>query len=853
MTCTVSGLVYAPDGTPLQNTLVVFKGADVVPEYDKVAVPVSVTVTTDETGALEVDLYPGSYECMARASAEAYQFSIAVPNQATADLEDLIDGMVLYVGIPVLNAFAQLGNSTGAQQVLGSVGIGGYAWKTFDFTDRDAMVAYDSSNHNDGDVFWAGDVAHVYEDGADVYPDKANLKPLGAIYPDHFGRNTTPGTTDMTSAIDAADTYAASVGQPLVFRRGHTYGYDGGVVHADWIGGGKIICNAGETGNFVTTGADGLFFDVEFDQNFEGISGNSCFFINGHDNVSTGDNFVARNAQFNCVRVVDANNARLRGRAFDSYNKCVLVKAATQDVTGLDIDMTVDTTAIGLLNVHGAVSIQGTEGAGWDEDARDPDDIDCGVLQPRISVRAFMLESEDWDYEGESGVCLELRRGIFGGHVDAVVTGGSLGYSINDSYGTVCQIATTGARNVGIEANGPHNSVITATCKVSHVTGIGPDQGMQLSKANNVQIHGAFEHRYGDDTYPAPLFIHRCNDSHVIASVVADTGGTNSMFARVHRSPNTTLELIAEGAGVDYAVLVDDRNTGENAPSTGLALKGCKFPATTNLIYMPGTSMTLDDVRVIGGTVAAPTGDVVANATVTNMQVSLDSDIGDLDATYFATAPDHVEFMDYREGEASQFRAWGDGSPIGQVAGRAGSVWFDTTNGLVYHKTGNTGSADWAELLGRNSDNEVAGQVHFTNDSGTGTVIFGPDSGGTTNANARLVRTDTVVNWAAYSAGGLKARVQMNLGNGVNYYDAESNHVFRDRNGGAPVTLATVKTTGRIDTTGGYEIGGTAVLTGKMDFIADVPTGGSATAADNAEAINDLLAALKGASLMATS
>lgn len=59
--------------------------------------------------------------------------------------------------------------------------------------------------------------------GATAISDMAGWLPAGDIYADHFGENTTPGTTDMSAAIQAALTYVGSLGGGFVRLLAGTY------------------------------------------------------------------------------------------------------------------------------------------------------------------------------------------------------------------------------------------------------------------------------------------------------------------------------------------------------------------------------------------------------------------------------------------------------------------------------------------------------------------------------------------------------------------------------------------------------------------------------------------------------
>jgi hypothetical protein len=55
----------------------------------------------------------------------------------------------------------------------------------------------------DGAIAFAGGVSYVASSGVTTISDLAGWVPYGDVYPDHFAENVTPGTTDMTAAIQA--------------------------------------------------------------------------------------------------------------------------------------------------------------------------------------------------------------------------------------------------------------------------------------------------------------------------------------------------------------------------------------------------------------------------------------------------------------------------------------------------------------------------------------------------------------------------------------------------------------------------------------------------------------------------
>lgn len=78
-------------------------------------------------------------------------------------------------------------------------------------------------------VLQGGLLLDFYRDAAGtalVLDDESKWSPLGEVYPDHFAENTTPGTTNMTTACQAAIDWSASSGASGRFA-GTVYGVTG--------------------------------------------------------------------------------------------------------------------------------------------------------------------------------------------------------------------------------------------------------------------------------------------------------------------------------------------------------------------------------------------------------------------------------------------------------------------------------------------------------------------------------------------------------------------------------------------------------------------------------------------------
>lgn len=89
--CTITGTLRNSQGIALTSTKVVFERSGVAGQDGAVVIPRSVEVTSDEFGAISVDLYPGVYTGITTGIRGQYKFAVGVPEELTADLADIID------------------------------------------------------------------------------------------------------------------------------------------------------------------------------------------------------------------------------------------------------------------------------------------------------------------------------------------------------------------------------------------------------------------------------------------------------------------------------------------------------------------------------------------------------------------------------------------------------------------------------------------------------------------------------------------------------------------------------------------------------------------------------------------
>lgn len=152
----------------------------------------------------------------------------------------------------------------------------------------------------DGSIAIADGMWYEAESGATDISDLAGWVPHGAIYPDHFASNATPGTTNMHDAIEAADTYAAANVGSVVLFRDTAYRINATVSKAvDTVWRGPGPRRAGDEGASIVSYQSGVAVDVvgpgSSGTNFRGAI-ESIAVINGDDTTytaATGISFTA--------------------------------------------------------------------------------------------------------------------------------------------------------------------------------------------------------------------------------------------------------------------------------------------------------------------------------------------------------------------------------------------------------------------------------------------------------------------------------------------------------------------------------------------------------------------------------
>lgn len=96
------------------------------------------------------------------------------------------------------------------------------------FSSRSDLVTWWASNSGDapsGAVVSDSKTQYVKDGGSDI-SDLSGLSPFGDVTPNHFAHNASPGTTNMTAAINAAIAYVDGLGGGSVHLLAETYGVD---------------------------------------------------------------------------------------------------------------------------------------------------------------------------------------------------------------------------------------------------------------------------------------------------------------------------------------------------------------------------------------------------------------------------------------------------------------------------------------------------------------------------------------------------------------------------------------------------------------------------------------------------
>lgn len=106
MTCNVTGILYAPDGTVCANQVVTFTRKGTVEAVidggaTKAIIPKTITAMTDGTGAIDVGLFAGPYDGYTSRDngRDGWTFLVGVPQDASALIGDIISQAADYSGI----------------------------------------------------------------------------------------------------------------------------------------------------------------------------------------------------------------------------------------------------------------------------------------------------------------------------------------------------------------------------------------------------------------------------------------------------------------------------------------------------------------------------------------------------------------------------------------------------------------------------------------------------------------------------------------------------------------------------------------------------------------------------------
>lgn len=109
--------------------------------------------------------------------------------------------------------FELSGVTTGATRVLTLPNVDETLGVWMDFATRSAAVTWVAAEAvPDGALMQAAGLFYRKSTGATAISDMADWLPVAPVSPSHFATNTTPGTTDMTTAVVAAYAYLDSIG-----------------------------------------------------------------------------------------------------------------------------------------------------------------------------------------------------------------------------------------------------------------------------------------------------------------------------------------------------------------------------------------------------------------------------------------------------------------------------------------------------------------------------------------------------------------------------------------------------------------------------------------------------------------
>ena len=215
-TCNITGTAGLPDGTILASATFRFVASpkSVVSSGGRVVTPRSVSVVSGDTGLVDFDLVTGNY--IGTETSTGANFEFVVPDAASADWTDCISAAAIIA--PTEYPASQVTMSGGGT-------VQDYAG----FATRAAFVTWAGVNTPAfGAVINAGGFAYLYLGTGTAISDLSGWVPNGQAYPDHWKENTTPGTTDMVTAIQSALDWSGlgssgSQGRDSVRLQGRTY------------------------------------------------------------------------------------------------------------------------------------------------------------------------------------------------------------------------------------------------------------------------------------------------------------------------------------------------------------------------------------------------------------------------------------------------------------------------------------------------------------------------------------------------------------------------------------------------------------------------------------------------------
>jgi len=169
----------------------------------------------------------------------------------------------------------------------------------YNFASRsDADTWVGSNTAPDGTVISDGTVSYTAETGATVISDMAGWVPFGDVYPDHFGENTTPGTTDMASAMQAAINYCP------IHLKATSYRFDTGLTIS--ANGGALIGKGPRATTLICGDSGGDLLTIDSSAQFVRCFG---FMMEAASGVTVANGIVVDQSYFPVIENIRCNDS----------------------------------------------------------------------------------------------------------------------------------------------------------------------------------------------------------------------------------------------------------------------------------------------------------------------------------------------------------------------------------------------------------------------------------------------------------------------------------------------------------------------------------------------------------------